>query len=557
MNSEERELDRLCGTDRLFPYCDRQAADYSRDSSVSEENELDRLCGTDRLFPYCDRQAADCSRDSSVSEENELDRLCGTDRLFPYCDRQAADYSRDSSVSEENELDRLCGTDRLFPYCTVSLDMLADSHDAQCNLLDPCTECKPFDLLSPINSKMYRPEKIGAGFIGRPALYSVPGVVEYIENVLYHTSAAQNRRRTSEKTTIGISLSDLNAQLHSLFPLVRFYFPNLNNCTIRRLGESVHKGRVSDSSYHGVIPMRRISLQNNHFEFTDCAHDSFAQVSLICEAVFLAHGLGDRVMVIAMDDSAEEHLGKGCTFVSRYHQLQTMSSTQHQPSCPDHDFYEDKLTPSGYLILTPKLKDSAPTSYSVPFPAGQYNTYLDDKKRVRVVVPNDGPLHMFYTSPKLFSITVETHLSHISSILPNDVAFLSLMCDKGGDNTFEYDVNAVMYGRYWRDKKLEGMSRFIIQACISLLGLVVFSYKISAFNKVEHKFSPWKKKFSGLSFPLENKNGMTLFLLHVTHSKENRRLMIRSFWNVTAILLIKLLESVCFIISNSFICFSL
>jgi hypothetical protein len=204
--------------------------------------------------------------------------------------------------------------DPLFPYCDIPTDgdfLVLDSTDAS-EAVD-----RPFDLLLANNSPIEF-GRIGAGFRGRPALYSVDGVLEYIENVLYTTSAAHNRRRTDQKTTIGISLSDLNFQLKSLFPLVRYNFPNLDNTTIRRMGEAVHKGRKSAISYHNVIPMRRISLENNEFEFTDASHDSFCQVSLICEQLFLAHGLGDNLTVISMDDSAEEHLGACCTFVSRY-----------------------------------------------------------------------------------------------------------------------------------------------------------------------------------------------------------------------------------------------
>ena len=297
--------------------------------------------------------------------------------------------------------------------------------------------------------------KFSHGFVGRPQLCMISGVKEYIENILYHTCAAQNRRRTEEKSTIGISLSDLNEGLFDTFPEVRLKYPDLSNETIRRMGEPPNKSSNSADSYHNIIPMKKISLENKYFKFTDASHDSFAQVNLICEPLFLAQGLGDLVTIISMDDSSEEHIGEGCTFTSRYHQLKTMSSTLSPPTCPDHDFPDDKLTPSGYLILTPKQQHQQQNINSI-FPSGNYNTYLDQKKRSRIVVPNDGPLHMFYSSPRLFPVNLETHLSHVRIIMP-PTSFLGLMCDKGTDNNFEIEGNFVQYGRFWRENNLDGV----------------------------------------------------------------------------------------------------
>ncbi len=151
----------------------------------------------------------------------------------------------------------------------------------------------PFDLLLPrremdVISVNFEP--MSNGFVGRPALCNIPGVLEYIEDVLFQTSAAQNRRRTHNKTTIGISLSDLNERLKDLFPEVRKFFPNLSNDTIRRLGEPPHKGYRTSGMYHSLLPMKQMNLDNSQFHFTDSAHDSFCQVSYICEPMIIAKG---------------------------------------------------------------------------------------------------------------------------------------------------------------------------------------------------------------------------------------------------------------------------
>jgi hypothetical protein len=311
---------------------------------------------------------------------------------------------------------------------------------------------RPYDALAQTPSL-----NISQGFVGRPQLCMIDGVKDYIENILFQTCAAQNRRRTEEKSTLGISLNDLNDQLRNSFPEVRIQFPNLTNETIRRIGEPPNKSHNSSNNYHNIIPMKRMRLENNYFKFTEASHDSFAQVNLICEALVLAKGIGDLVTLISMDNSSEEHIGAGCTFTSRYHQLSTMNSTLSPPNCPDHDFYEDKLTPSGYLILTPQPSQLNINSI---FPPGYYNTYQDQKQRTRIVVPGDGHLHMFYSSPKLFPLSLETHLSHLRIIMPS-TSFLGIMCDKGSDNNFEHDGNFVQYGRFWEENKLDGISYLI------------------------------------------------------------------------------------------------
>lgn len=72
------------------------------------------------------------------------------------------------------------------------------------------------------------------GFLGRKGLYSIPGVVEFVENLLYTCSMAQERRRTNEIKTVGISMPDLKDHIFANFPSVREQFPHLGNCTVRR-----------------------------------------------------------------------------------------------------------------------------------------------------------------------------------------------------------------------------------------------------------------------------------------------------------------------------------
>jgi hypothetical protein len=63
------------------------------------------------------------------------------------------------------------------------------------------------------------PEKEG-NLNGRPALYSIAGVPEFFNSVLHSCSMAQERRRTDEATSVGISVPDLKDTLLAQFPEV-------------------------------------------------------------------------------------------------------------------------------------------------------------------------------------------------------------------------------------------------------------------------------------------------------------------------------------------------
>ena len=47
----------------------------------------------------------------------------------------------------------------------------------------------------------------GKNFQGAPSLAELPGVKNYVETILFVHSAAQNRRRSEERTSVGLILS--------------------------------------------------------------------------------------------------------------------------------------------------------------------------------------------------------------------------------------------------------------------------------------------------------------------------------------------------------------
>jgi hypothetical protein len=339
--------------------------------------------------------------------------------------------------------------------------------------------------------------RISHGFVGRPSLAMVPGVKEFVESILFSCSAAQNRRRNTNRTVVGASLKELRDLLLSKFPLIRSHFPSLSTNTVRNLGLAPNISHTHGASaYHGTIDMKKLNVENNYFPDTPKKHDSFAQVGLILEQLFYCSGLGDKgITIISLDDAAEEHLG-ACVLTNRHHQVRRMSLTSAPPMTVEGDYYEDKLTPCGYLVLKLEQFDlNKEAKYCHPsLKKGHYGTYLDKENRIRIVRSHDGPLTYYYTAQKLFPVILETHLAHVYEVSPASTRFLALICDKGADNNFEFEVNFFQYGRYWKDQLLDG--------------LVVLSYAFSAFNDIEHKHSDFKKNKAGLNFPFLTREGL-------------------------------------------------
>lgn len=220
----------------------------------------------------------------------------------------------DSSERKESEIERESGVivsekqeSVLDPYFfEVTLSDVPLNHDSDYGLME---EMK-FESLEDFVS-------LFVGLPGRKPLYSVPGVVKFVENILYSCSMAQEKRRSNELKTVGISMPDLREHICSNFPEVRESFPHLCDSTVRRLGIPTHKSR-NTKYYHCLIPMKRFRVENNKFLFTDHSHSAFAQNNLIYEECSYFQSQGDEIVTFSSDVSNCFNVG-GTTLTSRYY----------------------------------------------------------------------------------------------------------------------------------------------------------------------------------------------------------------------------------------------
>lgn len=189
------------------------------------------------------------------------------------------------------------------PFCDNSFDYgLIEEMKIDCNSIE--------EFIDHIEGKGFD------GLVGRRSLYSISGVVKFVENVLFSCSQAQEKRRSKEMKTVGISMPDLRDLISSNFSEVREHFPNLGDSTVRRLGIPPNRGRHAAIYYHCLFPFKRLRIENNKFLFTSHSHSAFSQTNLIFEQGGHCQSLGDIVEMFSSDVSQCFNVG-GTTLTSR------------------------------------------------------------------------------------------------------------------------------------------------------------------------------------------------------------------------------------------------
>ena len=116
----------------------------------------------------------------------------------------------------------------------------------------------------------------------------------------------------------------------------------------------------------------------------------------------------------------------------------------------------------------------------------------DKLGRKHYITPHTGPAYVFVRAAKFYSSTSQTHVNDLLPIAQNMAlegrSALTLLVDGGPDWNTGSLLNTLSFFRLWRDADLDM--------------LVVCSYaaKYSAYNPIEHMWSPLSKKLSGVRF---------------------------------------------------------
>ena len=217
-------------------------------------------------------------------------------------------------------------------------------------------------------------------------------------------------------------------------------------------------------------------------------------------------------------------LGMGpATAVSRYHQIFRFFSTSDSPNVGDHDFPNAGylIVPSGYMALTStEQKEEICDEYVndelndvIDIDKPEENrcdeiTEIDSEKTINeinhsFVSDKLGRQHYrkLTAGPSLVKLGASifdqsSGMMHANDILPTlkgnvkdgkGIAFLKL--DNGSDWNLHSLVNMFFLGKVWKD------------SCLDILGVVSYAARHSAYNHVEHLWSPLSKSLSSVILP--------------------------------------------------------
>lgn len=118
---------------------------------------------------------------------------------------------------------------------------------------------------------------------------------------------------------------------------------------------------------------------------------------------------------------------------------------------------------------------------------------FDNLGRLHLSTPYSGPARVFVRSSKYDGTTVVSHISDIHKIISSDKDLkekpvLMLMADGGPDFTPMSVLNTFYFYRLFKALELD------------ILTVFTYAARYSAFNCIEHLWSPLSKKLAGVQF---------------------------------------------------------
>ena len=316
----------------------------------------------------------------------------------------------------------------------------------------------------------------------------VPCATDFIKQQSF---AAHARRRKSTRTGTGVTLRDLKQHLLDTVPGLKDHGISVD--TVHHLMVAPRKNSSHADRYKGLIDAKVAAKKNNYREGCENQHFLFARVNYREELCSKFH---EEACFYSSDDMNKLRMGPS-TAVSRYHQQNRFFMRNDMPNLWDHDFPH-----AGYLITTSgyqmQVKEEVCDNqsnrdneiytredlndYSVNPDSGDFQDLNATAREVDLanIVPN----------VKFTSSSGQTHANDILPILTaqvkegKTVAFVKV--DNGSDWSVRSVVNSIYFCRLWKDSGLD------------ILGIVSYAAKYSAYNQIEHLWSPMSKKLSSV-----------------------------------------------------------
>ena len=350
-----------------------------------------------------------------------------------------------------------------------------------------------------------------------PYWLKFPELVETATNFIkLHSFSAHNRRRETTGTGTGVSLRDLQCHLLDKVPGLKEKGISLD--TIHHLMVAPKKNSGRAGRYKGLVDAKIAKKRNQYREESENQHFIFSRVNYREEMCAMYE---NECRFYSSDDMNKLRMGPA-TAVSRYHQQQRFFARDNTPNLWDHDFPN-----SGYLLATSgyqmqckrneEREDEISEEYtspelndlSIPLAenaqdgqdlSGKKHSNINGKMvisdklgRPHIQKTTYGPALLLLRACKFKQSSGATHANDLLPILRaqvqegKGVAFVKV--DNGSDWNLLSVVNSLYLCRLWRDSGLD------------ILGIVSYAARYSAYNQIEHLWSPMSKKLTSVILP--------------------------------------------------------
>ena len=330
-----------------------------------------------------------------------------------------------------------------------------------------------------------------------------PELVEVATNFIKsHSFAAHNRRRNSVGTGTGVSLRNIQEHVIENVPGLK-EAGGISVDAIHNLFVPPNKNSSRAHLYKSLIQAKIPKKRNDYRENSDNQHYLFSRVKYREE---FASRFNDECSFFSCDDMNKLKMSPA-TAVSRYHQQFRFFMEDDSPNLHDHDFVNPGylIVPSGYMRLdvtdkgvtdqdrvyfdvdendlTKADQDSA-SATEAPHSTDS-STTTDKLGRMHYPRLEAGPAQVVLRPCKFNPSSAQNHVNDMIGILRSQVAdgkgIAFLKVDNGSDWNLLSLVNEIFFSRLWRDSKLD------------LLVILSYAAKWSAYNNVEHLWSPMSR----------------------------------------------------------------
>ena len=312
--------------------------------------------------------------------------------------------------------------------------------------------------------------------------------------------------------TVGTGVSLKNIRDHVLKVVPGLRDVGIGRDSIHLLMKPPRKNTVRASRYKSLVDARVPRKRNNYREENGNQHFLFARV--LYREEFVAK-FNKECVFLSCDDMNKIKMGPA-TAVSRYHQQFRFFMTDDSPDFADHDFPNPGylITCSGYQILQQKESIDVDEVFTDP-DLNDFTQHGDLENQSEIDMENrnennsefffdkigrkhyqrftSGPALLTLRACKFVHSTAATHINDLKPIieaLKNEgKGIFFIKVDNGPDWNLLNLVNELYFFRLWRDLGLD------------VLGIVSYAAKYSAYNNIEHLWSPMSRKLSSVVLP--------------------------------------------------------